>query len=71
MLYDSLWRNCARVTLMRILAAIVLVTFSILSVGCAAILQPAQQGEWSDFNNPKYKVSKDVVAEPEKPPAEK
>jgi hypothetical protein len=56
---------------MRILAAIVLVTFSILSVGCAVILQPAQQGEWSDFNNPKYKVSKDVVAEPQKPPAEK
>ncbi len=59
---------------MRIVAALALLTFSILSVGCAVTLQPSQQGEWSNFHNAKHKVSKDAAAEKapaEKPPAEK
>lgn len=59
---------------MRILAATIAFTFSSLSIGCEVILQPAQQGEWSDGNwrNPKYKVTKDVreAGESEKTPAE-
>jgi hypothetical protein len=64
---------------MRIWAGIVVVIFSILSVGCTAdgvMLQPGQQGEWSSFKNDKHKVSKDVresaaTESAEKPPAEK
>jgi len=59
---------------MRILAVIVVAIFSILSVGCTSdgvMLQPAVQGEWSNFHNDKNKVSKDVQEEAAKPPAEK
>jgi hypothetical protein len=59
---------------MRTLAATIAFTLSSLSIGCEVILQPSQQGEWSDgnFRNPKYKVSKDVreSGETEKPPAD-
>ena len=50
---------------MRIYALILLGAFCFLSVGCDVILQPSQQGEWSDatYKNPKYQVTK----EPEKP----
>jgi len=60
---------------MRTLAASLVMTFTSLSIGCDVILQPPQQGEWSDsnFRNPKYKVTKDIrdAAEEEKPPADK
>ncbi len=64
---------------MRILAVIVVVIFSILSVGCTAdgvMLQPAQQGEWQNFHNDKKQISKDAresaaSESSEKPPAEK
>jgi hypothetical protein len=59
---------------MRILAVIVVVIFSFLSVGCTAdgvMLQPPVQGEWSNFHNDKNKVSKDTKESAEKPPAEK
>jgi hypothetical protein len=60
---------------MRTLAATLVMTFSSLSIGCDLILQPSQQGEWSDsnFHNPKYKISKDLREsdEGEKPPADK
>jgi len=50
-------------------------TFTSLSIGCDVILQPSQQGEWSDdnFRNPKYKITKDIRDFPkeEKPPADK
>ena len=59
---------------MRTLAATVALTFSSLTIGCEVILQPPQQGEWSDsnFRNPKYKITKDIrdAGESEKPPAE-
>lgn len=58
---------------MRILGAIVLAIFSILSVGCTdegVMLQPPVQGEWSNFHNDKNQVSKDV-REAEKAPAQK
>ncbi len=35
------------------------------------MLQPPQQGEWSDFHNDKHQVSKDVRESAEKPPAER
>jgi hypothetical protein len=60
---------------MRILAATIALSFSSLTIGCEVILQPSQQGEWSDsnFRNPKYQVTKDIreAAEPVKPPAGK
>jgi hypothetical protein len=60
---------------MRTLAATLVMTFTSLSIGCDVILQPAQQGEWSDgnFRNPKYKITKDIRDFPkeEKPPADK
>jgi len=63
---------------MRILALIVVAIFSLLSMGCTSegvMLQPAQQGEWSNFKTDQHKVSKDArdeVAKPgEKPAAEK
>jgi hypothetical protein len=50
-------------------------TLSSLSIGCEVILQPAQQGEWSDgnFRNPKYKITKDIrdVPKEETPSADK
>jgi hypothetical protein len=59
---------------MRILAVIVVAIFSLLSVGCTSegvMLQPPQQGEWSNFHNDKHQVSKDAKESAEKPPAEK
>ena len=59
---------------MRILAVIVVVTFSLLSVGCTAdgvMLQPPVQGEWSNFHNDKDKISKDAREEAAQPPAQK
>jgi hypothetical protein len=59
---------------MRILAVIVAATFCFLSLGCSEggiILQPAQQGEWSNFHNDQHQVSKDATESTEKPPAEK
>jgi hypothetical protein len=59
---------------MRIFAVIVVAIFSILSIGCTSdgvMLQPAQQGEWSNFHNDKHQLSKDVRESAEKPPAEK
>ena len=44
--------------------------FLFLSIGCAVRLQPAAQGEWANFDNPKHKVSKDAAAD-EKPAAER
>jgi hypothetical protein len=59
---------------MRILAVILLAIFCFLSVGCTSdgvMLQPPQQGEWSNFHNDKHQVSKDAKESTEKPPAEK
>jgi hypothetical protein len=59
---------------MRTLAILAVAIFSLLSVGCTddgVMLQPPQQGEWSNFHNDKYQVSKDVRESTEKPPAEK
>jgi anti-sigma factor RsiW len=56
---------------MRILAAIVLVLVSLTSVGCAVRLQPAQQGEWSNFQSTGHKVSKDAAAPAEQPAGER
>jgi hypothetical protein len=59
---------------MRILAVIVVAIFSILSVGCTSdgvMLQPAVQGEWSNFHNDKDKITRDAREEAGKPPAEK
>jgi len=54
---------------MRIFAVILIGVFSFLSAGCDVILQPAQQGEWSDSNlhNPNYKATHDLLTETEKP----
>jgi hypothetical protein len=54
---------------MRILTIIVLGIFSLLSVGCedGVMLQPSQQGEWSNFHNTKHQVSKDAQPSAEKP----
>ena len=54
---------------MRIFAVILIGVFSFLSAGCDVILQPSQQGEWSDSNlhNPNYKVTHDLLPETEKP----
>jgi hypothetical protein len=59
---------------MRILAAIAVIGFSLLSIGCeegGVILQSPQQGEWANFHNDKHKVSKDAQPVPEKPAPEK
>jgi len=59
---------------MRTLAILAVAIFSLLSVGCTddgVMLQPPQQGEWSNFHSDKYQVSKDVRESTEKPPAEK
>jgi len=64
---------------MRMLVLIVVAISSLLSVGCTSegvMLQPAQQGEWSNFKNDQHKISKDVkeaaaTESAEKPPAEK
>jgi hypothetical protein len=56
---------------MRILPAIVLVVLCLTSMGCAVRLQPAQQGEWSNFQDANHKVSKDAATSAEKPAGEK
>jgi hypothetical protein len=59
---------------MRILAAIAIIGFSLLSVGCeegGVLLQDPQQGEWANFHNDNHKVSKDAQPAQEKPAAEK
>jgi hypothetical protein len=59
---------------MRILAVVVVATFSLLSVGCTSdgvMLQPPQQGEWSNFHNDKHQVSRDARESSEKLPVEK
>lgn len=46
---------------MRIVAAILLGTFCLISVGCVdggVMLQDSQQGEWSNFHKLSAKVSK-------------
>ncbi|HLG99529.1 MAG TPA: hypothetical protein VKX49_24690 [Bryobacteraceae bacterium] len=59
---------------MRILAAILLGIFSILSVACVdggVMLQPSQQGEWSNFQNKTHQQTHGPIAPVEKPSAEK
>jgi hypothetical protein len=56
---------------MRKLGLIVLATFSFLSVGCAVKLQPAVQGEWSNFHNDKDKITKDARTHQDTPPEAK
>ncbi len=58
---------------MRNLAAILLAIFCFLSVACVdgVMLQDAQQGEWSNFQNVAHKISKDARTPAEKPAAEK
>jgi hypothetical protein len=56
---------------MRILPAIVLVVLCLTSMGCAVRLQPAQQGEWSNFQDANHKISKDAATPAEKPAGEK
>jgi len=59
---------------MRILAAIAVVGFALLSVGCeegGVLLQPPQQGEWANFHNAGHQVSKDARPTAEKPAPEK
>ncbi|HYL34892.1 MAG TPA: hypothetical protein VEV17_03145 [Bryobacteraceae bacterium] len=50
---------------------VVLVFVCLTSVGCAVRLQPAQQGEWSNFQNAKHQVSKDATTTAEQPAGEK
>jgi hypothetical protein len=40
-------------------------------MGCAVRLQPAQQGEWSNFQDANHKISKDAATPAEKPVGEK
>ena len=56
---------------MRIFAVIVLGIVSLLSVGCAVRLQPSVQGEWSNLQDSKHKISKDALPEAEKPKSER
>ncbi len=58
---------------MRILAAIFLGAFCLISVGCAdggVMLQDSQQGEWSNFHHLSAKQSKPGPS-PENPATEK
>jgi hypothetical protein len=55
---------------MRILSVIVLATFCFVSLACGVRLQPAVQGEWSNFHNDKDKISQNARPEAEKPSAE-
>jgi len=52
---------------MRILVTILVIVFSLVSLGCGPVLQPPVQGEWSNFHNDKDKVSKDARVEEPKP----
>jgi len=50
---------------MRMLVVLAVLLLSIFSAGCAVRLQPAQQGEWSDFQDKADQVSNDVKHPPE------
>ena len=55
---------------MRILAAIGVILFSLLSVGCeegGVLLQAPQQGEWANFHNDKHRISEDAKPASEQP----
>ncbi len=56
---------------MRICAAILVAVFLLVSIGCAARLQPAVQGEWSNVHNDKDKVSQNARPETSKPSGER
>jgi len=59
---------------MRTLAILAVAIFSLLSVGCTddgVMLQPPQQGEWSNFHNDQDRVSKDAREPAEKQSAQK
>jgi hypothetical protein len=59
---------------MRVLAVLIVMISSILSVGCAAdgvVLQPPVQGEWSNYHNGTHQISMDVRESAEKPAPEK
>ena len=56
---------------MRIVAAVILISFCLVSFGCGVPLQPSVQGEWANFHSDKHKVSADVRKEAAKPPAER
>jgi hypothetical protein len=45
---------------MRISAVIALAIFSLLSAGCATVLQPPQQGEWSNFHDKSQQNTENV-----------
>jgi hypothetical protein len=50
---------------MRTFAAILIATLFLVSLGCGPRLQPAQQGEWSNFHNTKDQVSENARQTPE------
>jgi hypothetical protein len=57
---------------MRNLAALLVAILCVLSVACVdggVVLQPSQQGEWSNFHNMSNKVSEDARTPAEKPAA--
>ena len=56
---------------MRIWAVIIVAIFSFVSLACGVKLQPAVQGEWSDFHNDKDKVSQNARPAAEKPSGER
>ena len=56
---------------MRIPALIVLLAFCLANIACEVILQPSQQGEWSDFHNSKHKITGDATPGAEKKPEAK
>jgi len=62
---------CYSGTSMRICALIVVIVFCLLSLGCGPKLQPAVQGEWSNFHNDKDKVTMNARPDAEKPAGEK
>jgi hypothetical protein len=56
---------------MRICALILVTVFSLLSLACGPKLQPAVQGEWSNFHSDKDKITQNARPDAEKPAAEK
>ena len=44
---------------MRIFAVLVLAIFSLVSAACDVVLQPPQQGEWSNFHNKAHQNTDD------------
>jgi len=45
---------------MRMFAVLAVIFLSLFSAGCAVTLQPAQQGEWSDFSDKSHQISNEV-----------